>query len=204
MSFEKYLKNKEAFIFELDNVLYPEKDYFLQVYYLYAQFIEYGEQIPATDILKYMEATYLTEGKHTVYEKTAKRFNIPENYLVNFELLLSNAKLPLKLFIFAEVLSLLQAIVLERKKIFIFTDGNPLMQLNKIKQIEWHGLEPYLTVFFSAESAAKPATEGLELIIKQHCLSKETILMIGSDNVDKICAENAGIEFLNVDKLLLT
>mgnify|MGYP003581104668 CR=1 FL=1 len=78
MSFEKYLNNKNAFIFELDNVLYPEKDYLLQVYYLYAQFIEYGEQISATEILKYMEAVYLTEGKETVYELTARHFNIPD------------------------------------------------------------------------------------------------------------------------------
>ncbi|RYY34080.1 MAG: haloacid dehalogenase, partial [Sphingobacteriaceae bacterium] len=27
---------KQAFVFELDNVLYPEKDYLFQVYYLFA------------------------------------------------------------------------------------------------------------------------------------------------------------------------
>ena len=34
---------KKAFVFELDNVLYPEKDYLLQVYYLFASFLEYSE-----------------------------------------------------------------------------------------------------------------------------------------------------------------
>ena len=29
---------KKAFIFELDNVLYPEKDYIYQVYYLFAAY----------------------------------------------------------------------------------------------------------------------------------------------------------------------
>lgn len=38
------VKDKQIVIFELDNVLYPEKDYLLQVYYLFAQFIEYSEQ----------------------------------------------------------------------------------------------------------------------------------------------------------------
>jgi hypothetical protein len=32
MAFEEYIDNKKAFIFGLDNVLYPEKDYLLQVF----------------------------------------------------------------------------------------------------------------------------------------------------------------------------
>ena len=28
---EELLRNKQAFVFELDNVIYPEKDYLLQV-----------------------------------------------------------------------------------------------------------------------------------------------------------------------------
>ncbi len=204
MSFEKYLDKKEAFVFELDNVLYPEKDYLLQVYFLYAQFIEYAEQISASEIIKYVEITFLNEGKVDLYDKTTKQFNIPEKYRINFDLLLNNARLPLKLLIFEEVLRLLQRIVLERKQIFIFTDGNPLMQLNKIKQTEWHGLEQYLTLFFSAETAAKPSPMGLETIIDAYNLEREKMLIIGSNEVDRQCAENASVEFLNVDKLLLT
>lgn len=203
MSFEKYLDKKEAFVFELDNVLYPEKDYLLQVYFLYAQFIEYAEQIPASEIVKYVEITFLNEGKHDLYEKITKQFNLPEKYRINFMLLLNNARLPLKLLIFEEVLRLLQTIVLERKQIFIFTDGTPMMQLNKIKQTEWHGLEQYLTLFFSADTAPKPSSMGIEAIINTYSLDREKILIIGSNEVDKQCAENASIEFLNVDKLLL-
>ena len=31
---------KDAFIFELDDVLYPEKDYLYQIYYLFTAFLE--------------------------------------------------------------------------------------------------------------------------------------------------------------------
>lgn len=54
MSFESYLKDNDVFIFDLDQVLYPEKDFLLQVYYLFAQFIEYSEQKQATEILRFM------------------------------------------------------------------------------------------------------------------------------------------------------
>ena len=204
MAFDKYLEEKDAFIFELDNVLYPEKDYLLQVYYLYAQFIEYGEQINAAEILRYMETTFLEYGADGLYEKTSKQFSIPEKYRVNFELLLNNARLPLKLLIFEEVLKILQSIVLERKQIFIFTDGNPLMQLNKIKQMEWHGLEQYLRVYFSAETAEKPSANGLDLMVNSHDLDRKRVLMIGKSKVDEAFAKEGMVDYLNIDKLLLT
>ncbi|RZL53490.1 MAG: haloacid dehalogenase, partial [Pedobacter sp.] len=43
MNIEDYIKTKKAFIIGFDNVLYPEKDYLLQVYYLFSEFITYSE-----------------------------------------------------------------------------------------------------------------------------------------------------------------
>ncbi|TKC06262.1 HAD hydrolase-like protein [Pedobacter frigoris] len=203
MAFQQYLKEKQAFIFELDDVIYPQKDYLLQVYYLFAQFIEYAEQISAAEIISEMQNLYFVEGSENIFEKTAAKFGIPEKYKVNFDLLFLSARLPLKLLIFNEVLSLLQAIVIERKQIFLLIDGDPGMQLNKIKQIEWNGLEQYLTVYFTAETSPKPSNESLTQILEKHNLEKERVLMIGEDEKDELCANNSGIEFLQVDKLLL-
>lgn len=203
MAFEYYLKDKQAFVFELDDVLYPQKDYLLQVYYLFAQFIEYAEQISADKILKGMQQTYNATGSENIFEKTASQFDIPLKYKVNFDMLFASARLPLKLLMFKEMLSLLQEITVERKQIFIFTNGDPMMQLNKIKQMEWHGLESYLTVYFAAESAFKPSIDGIQLILDKHGLKKEDVLMIGKIGVDEECAINAGVDYLNVDKLLV-
>lgn len=203
MAFEHYLKNKQAFVFELDDVLYPQKDYLLQVYYLFAQFIEYAEQISADEILKSMQQTYLTTGSEDIFEKTAAQLDIPLKYKMNFDLLFLSARLPLKLLMFNEMLSLLQEITVERKQIFIFTNGDPMMQLNKIKQMEWHGLENYLTVYFAAETASKPSSEGIQMILDKHNLKKEDVLMVGKLKLDEECAINAGLTYLNVDKLLV-
>jgi phosphoglycolate phosphatase-like HAD superfamily hydrolase len=203
MAFEHYLKDKQAFVFELDDVLYPQKDYLLQVYYLFAQFIEYAEQISADEILKSMQQTYVATGSEDIFEKTAAQFDIPLKYKVNFDLLFLSARLPLKLLMFNEMLSLLQEITVERKHIFIFTNGDPMMQLNKIKQMEWHGLENYLTVYFAAESAFKPSPAGIQMILDKHGLKKADVLMIGKLKLDEECAINAGVDYLNVDKLLV-
>lgn len=204
MAFEQYIKDKQAFIFEIDDVLYPQKDYLLQVYYLFAQFIEYAEQISAEEIIKGMQHNYALTGNGDMFEKTAEQFNIPLKYKVNFDLLFLSARLPLKLLMFSEMLNFLQGIIVERKQIFIFTNGDPIMQLNKIKQVEWHGLEKYLTVYFASEIALKPAADGIQLILDSHNLKREDVLLVGKIKLDEECAANAEIEYLNVDKLLLT
>lgn len=199
MNTEKYLKDKQSFIFELDNVIYPEKDYYLQVYYLFAQFIEYGEQLSSADILAYMQQTYLEEGEEGIFEKTAAKFNIPEKYKVNFDMLLLSVRLPLKLLIFNEVLNLLQAIVLERKQIFLLVRGNPAMQLNKIKQTEWNGLEKYLTVFFTEEFDTEQ--DALKQMVEQHQIQSEKALLVGSSAFAESSALSNKMDYLFVNEL---
>ena len=112
------------------------------------------------------------------------------------------AKLPLKLLVYKNILNLLQDIVIDRKKVFIVTNGNPEQQLNKIKQMEWHGLEPYLTAYFAEETFAKPEPDAIDLLIKDHNLQRRDILMIENAENDRLCAETCGIDYINVQEFL--
>lgn len=201
MIHKKYLLEKDYFIFELDNVIYPEKDYLLQVYYLFAQFIEYGEQLSATEILKYMQETYLTQGETDIFAKTAAKFTIPEKYKVNFDMLLHSVRLPLKLLIYDEVLLFLQEIVIERKQIFLLVKGDPAMQLNKIKQTEWNGLAQYLTVFFTEEFGSE--AEALKQMMEKHQLGVSKTLLIGSTAFAENPTAIDHVDYLNVNELFV-
>ena len=119
MSFEKYLSHKKAVIITLDDALYPKKDYLLQVYYLFSEFMAYSEQIDAKAVVDFMSKTYTENGEEQLIAKTAAQFNIPEKYEHNFNLLFETARLPLKLLLFQRVLELLQEAVVDRKQIFI-------------------------------------------------------------------------------------
>lgn len=200
--YEDYTKTNEAFIFELDNVLYPEKDYQLQVYYLFAQFIEYGEQIDAQEILHFMEETYFNEGKTDIFEKTATRFGLAEKYKINFDLLQQNAKLPLKLLLFAPVLDFLKEIRDAGKFIFLLVEGDPAQQLNKIKQIEWNGLEQSLIVYFSAETISGSFEDTLDMIILKHELKREEVLACQASLKKRGTAASGQIKFLPIDKII--
>jgi FMN phosphatase YigB (HAD superfamily) len=195
-------KRKNAFIFDLDNVLYPEKDYLFQVYYLFAGLLEYTELIDAKQTTDLMVNTYNTEGKDVVFDRLKEKLNINEKHHQNLRNLLITAKLPLKLLLYKNMLTLLQEIVIDRKKIFIVTNGTPEQQLNKIKQTEWHGLEQYLIAYFASEKIAKPEPDVIDLLINEHNLQRREILMIENSDTDKLCAESCGIDYLSVDEFL--
>ncbi|WP_407427342.1 HAD hydrolase-like protein [Arcticibacter sp.] len=199
INYSDFDPSKKAFIFELDNVLYPEKDYLLQVYYLFANFLEYIETVPpAGDLIAFMQKTYEHQGKEQIFDKAQAVFGIDEKYRENFLRLHREAKLPLKLLLYKEMLDLLQQITVDRKQIFLVTAGNPIQQLNKIRHMEWNGLENYLKVFFTDELEPKPAPGVLLNILKDNDLDASEVVLIGTAGDDELFAKNAAIAFVSV------
>jgi len=190
---------KKAFIFELDNVLYPERDYLLQVYYLFANFVEYLETVPpAADLVDFMKRVFEHHGPEKIFDKAQEAFGLDEKYRENFARLHSGAQLPLKLLLYKDMLALLQDIVVDRKQIFLVTDGSLEQQLNKIRHIEWNGLEKYLKAYFTVETEPKPDTASLELILKEHNLLRKDLVIVGASGIDQEFAANAGVDYINV------
>ncbi|WP_295768475.1 HAD hydrolase-like protein [uncultured Mucilaginibacter sp.] len=193
-------KHINAFVFELDNVLYPEKDYLYQVYYLFAGFLEYTELLDAQVLVKLMVQTHEEQGADAVFNVVQERFKLDEKYRFNFAHLLINAQVPLKLLLYPEMLSMLQEIVVDRKQIFIVTNGNPQQQLNKIKHADWQELEKYLTCYFAEEIVAKPEPDMVDMLIKKHNLQRREIVMIGASETDQLCAQACGIDYIDAHK----
>jgi FMN phosphatase YigB (HAD superfamily) len=184
MDANQYVKDKQIVILELDDVLFPEKDYLLQVYYLFAQFIEYTEQKSAQPILGFMCSEYENNGAEKLFEKTANKFGIDTKYKYNFDLLHQNARLPLKLLLYKNMLEFMHELVVDRKQIVIVTAGKAEQQLNKIKQTEWNGLEQYLTVYFVEELGLTKA-EIFQNILNSNNLSPNQALVVGANNFDE-------------------
>jgi FMN phosphatase YigB (HAD superfamily) len=200
LSYSDLDPSKKAFIFELDNVLYPEKDYLLQVYYLFANFIEYTETVPfATELVNFMKLTYETHGAEGIFEKAQQAFGLDVKYNEEFKRLHHTARLPLKLLLYRNVLDLLQEIVINRKQLFIVTNGDPDQQLNKIRQLEWNGLEKYLKVYFANELKPKPETYVLEHILSQHDLLRKDLIIFGASDTDREFAFAAGIDYMEIN-----
>lgn len=204
MTASAYIDKHEAFVFELDDVLYPVKDFHLQVYYLFASFIEYSEQLNASAIVQFMKETYEQQGVEAVLDSTFEKFAIPAQYRENFALLNKTAKLPLKLLLFDPVLKFMQDLVVERKTIYLLVAGDPEQQLNKIRQIEWNGLEQYIRVFFKSEITLNPDHDSLSKFVTAHRLKPSEVLVVGRAEADRHMAAELGVKFLAVDKLFLS
>ena len=201
MDHEVLTARYQAFIFELDEVLYPEKDYLLQVYYLFAQFMEYTLQIDAQEILSFMQQEYQEHGALDIFEKTKAKFHIEDQYQLNFDLLNRNAKLPLKLLMYPERISLLKKLIHSGKQVFLLTAGNPEQQLNKLRQLEWEGLAQHIKVYFTDEIALKPNPEAIQFVLQAHDLQSDETVFVGRDIADENMAAAAGVNFLKADKL---
>lgn len=196
------LDKYQGYIFELDNVVYPEKDYLFQVYYLFASLIEYLELYDAKTITDLMVDTYMKEGEAKVFDKVKEKFAINEKYRENLSQLMLTAKLPLKLLVYQAVLNMFQDIVVDRKKIFVVTNGKPALQLNKLRQTEWHGLETYLTCYFAEETMPMPEPDVLHLLLKQHSLERRQVAMIGNSEGAISAAQACGIDYYNINRIL--
>ncbi len=179
LNYQELSSNKRAFIFELDEVLYPERDFYLQVYYLFSHFIEYVETVPpAIDLLELMKKVYEIHGHKQVFERVQAAFDLDAKYRENFDRLLLSAQLPLKLELHDSMLSLLQDIVKAGKQIFIYVQGNPEGQLNKIRQMEWGNLANHLKVYFAAEY--KDDSSALKCMMDDLELNSDELIIIGA------------------------
>lgn len=194
---------KKAFVLELDNVIYPEKDYLLQVYYLFSNFIEFTVGVPpSAELTEFFKNVYHLEGEENIFDKAKDAFGINEKYRTNFERLHYTAILPLKLLMYTEILKLLQEIIIDRKQIFIITNGKPEIQLNKIRQLEWNGTERYLKVFYAQEIKLKPEPDVLSYIFNDNNLLRKDVIIIGASAVDKEFAACCGTDYIHIDEFL--
>ena len=182
--------------------MYPEKDYFLQVYYLFAQFIEYAEQRDATELLAFMKSDFDSHGHEGIFDRTMVHFNLDEKYRVNFDLLMQNVKLPLKLLLFDGLMRFLQSIAEAGKQIFLMLSGDPVMQLNKIRQTEWNGLEVHLIVYFTEEFGEQSTEANLLAIMDKHGAKAPETLFVAHPSQGILINPSSGINYLEANKLL--
>lgn len=173
--------DKELYIFELDNVLFPKRDYLAQVYYLFGSFYEFNEGSTKTnDLAQFMTKVYDIHGEEAVFTATKTMFNIDDKYEDNFNRLMANAQLPLKLEIYPEIKAKLTKLIEHGKNIAILTEGNPVEQLNKLKFIDWQGLEELkssLKVYFMDELNFR-SIKPLEYIASEYNLELNNLVYL--------------------------
>ncbi len=101
-------------------------------------------------------------------------------------------------------LKFLQAIVIDRKPIFLLVSGLPEAQLNKIRQVDWQGLEQYLTVYFVEEIDNGSDDKGMTYLIENHQLKGKHLLLIHKNDPAVLTVPDATLNYLCVDRLFVS
>ncbi|MEC3881421.1 hypothetical protein [Parapedobacter sp. 10938] len=160
--------NKKALLFEVDDVLFPKKDYLLQVYYLFAHLLEYTETVPpAAELIDFLKTAYEHHGEAGLFERAAEAFAIDTKYRVQFEGMHKTARLPAKLLLYQAMLDFMRDAHQHGRQLLVFTEGDPTMQLNKLRHVEWNGLDQQIKVYFRAELRAK-GHEPLDYLLQEN------------------------------------
>lgn len=190
---------KKALLFEADNVLFPEKDYLLQVYYLFAHLLEYTETVPpAAELTGFLKTAYAHHGEAGLFERAAETFAIDRKYRAQFDQMHKTARLPAKLLLYQAMLDLMREARLDGKQLFIFTDGDPATQLNKLRHVEWNGLDQAVKVYFQAELRTK-GYEPFDYLLRENGLQTGEVLYIHASEKNPA---PAGVDCLAASRFL--
>lgn len=193
--------NKQIFLFGLDDVIYPKKDYDLQIYYLFTQLLEYTEgRAIGNDMLEFCKTQYEQTGVFDIFDPLQKAYNLPEKYRKAFHHTYTQGRLPLKLLLFKTVLELLEALVEADKTIGLLIPGAVDVQWNKIKQTEWNGLDTKIKIFFYNELAEKFPGNPLGFVEDALGEKREAMQYIGRNALS--WAQGLGLNYQDIEVYL--
>ena len=196
------LMSYKCIIFDLDNTLYEENLYLFSSYKTIGQLIEKKYNIPSKNIYDFLKTEFLQFGRKKIFNSLIEKYDISENEIHEFLIVLRNHKLSKKLNVFPEMMKLITFLIENEIKICVLTNGNILQQKNKISQIDWKGKEKYIQFFYANEIEPKPSPKGVLYILEKFKLNNQDVIFIGDSEVDMESAINADIEFVNVREFL--
>jgi phosphoglycolate phosphatase-like HAD superfamily hydrolase len=188
--------NYSTFIFDLDNTLYDEIDYLFQGYKKISEYVEVRYKISSVIVEKFMILEFINNGRQNLFDVVLRHFNLPKHEIENFLQIIRTISIFPKIKLRKTYYTYLKKLNSYNKNLFILTNGNPLQQSNKIKCIDWEGIDKYIKVYFANLYEPKPSAKSLEALIKENNIEKKFCLMIGDQITDKECAFNANIDFL--------
>ena len=201
---EKKLTKFDILIFDLDDTIYPQKNYDTPALLSVSKFIQKKTNLKILDIFKKLRKL-----------KKIRRGNPPK---LLFNIFFKNIKIKCKNFIVAECVRLFQSykckelkkskslkfmieILYKTKILFLVTNGNIERQNNKIKYL---GIKKYFRKIFildGVKKEAKPSINNVPSLVKFINIYKDFKAVYIGDNLisDKKFARNLKISFMHFE-----
>jgi HAD superfamily hydrolase (TIGR01549 family) len=196
------LFNYSLFIFDLDNTLYNEEDYLFQAYMAIGdKFAGFLPDKDKDELYNILLDTYYKSGRDKLFDNFLERVGLARSYVADCLNILRTFKPGKPLMLFEELKELLRALEYQDKSIFILTNGNVEQQKNKIRNINWDGLEEHIRFIYAEDIEPKPSSAGVHYILRITGTDISRTIFIGDKETDRVCAENGGVSYIDVKTL---
>jgi len=191
------------FIFDLDNTIYKEEDYLFQAYKAIAEkFAKNVSSKSEQDLFQTIKDIYRIRGREKLFDNFLETIKLDNSFIPVCMHILRSFNPSKTIEIDKTVKVILSTLKNQEKAVFVLTNGNVEQQKNKIKNINWTGLDSYLQIVFANDIEPKPSSAGIEYILNISKTDKNKAIFIGDSEVDQVCAKNSGIVFINVNNLI--
>lgn len=199
MSLELYRNTKVVFL-DLDDTIYPEKDYLFTAYQAIADYLAAGDSLLADQFMRFLQDGFEARGRAGLFDALFQEFSLDSSNMNEVLGVLRSVKMGAKLHPDKELLSFLQTYC-GHCSWCIVTNGNPQQQQNKVEQIDWTAWK-IEEVIYANTIAPKPSPASLLDYFDRHPgISRGQALFIGDSTVDQACAEAAGVRFLHIQEV---
>ena len=165
-------------VFDLDEVLYDEKTYVISGFRAVSEFLEKDEAIPKKIIFEYLKRR-LKNGRERIFNDLLDNFGIYSQKNLEKCISVYRTHTP-KIKLYSDAKDCLKR--LKNYPLYIVTDGNKIVQKNKIKalNLENHVKKTILTSNYGLENS-KPSTFCFQKICDMEKTSPTNLVYIGDD-----------------------
>lgn len=197
-----------AVIFDLDNTIYPELSYLERAYKFIANNIAIKnnkDENFAKRVCDYLYETFINYGRENLYQKLTEKFSFSCYNLQDFLHDLHNV--PVKeneISIYSNIQDVIEYLIMKKKRLIVLTNGNVIQQNNKFRALNILGKEKIEICYASSLGITfqKPDPFFIHKILSKNNILYNEAIFIGDSLTDLQTAKNAGIMFMNVNKLL--
>ena len=165
-------------VFDLDEVLYDEKTYVISGFRAVSEFLEKDEAIPKKIIFEYLKRR-LKNGRERIFNDLLDNFRIYSQKNLEKCISVYRTHTP-KIKLYSDAKDCLKR--LKNYPLYIVTDGNKIVQKNKIKalNLENHVKKTILTSNYGLRNS-KPSTFCFQKICDMEKTSPTNLVYIGDD-----------------------
>jgi len=195
------MKQYKLYVFDLDNTLYDEECFLIQAYKNISQRLSHiNQSISSDEYFLYLVKHFEKKGRKYLFDYLIHDFNLDSTISVDqLKNILYRSANTARLELYTWVKPCFNMLLEQNKQIAILTNGCIEQQTNKIRNLGLDQLYPSIFIYYADQFRhSKPDPKGLNNIINTHQVMNNEVLMIGDHQVDRMCANNANVDFIHV------